>query len=724
MKSSNIQLIIAVFLLVGTIGKAQNSYTLSGYMKDASTGEELLYANIYAIEAAQGATTNLYGFYSITLPEGKYKIQYSYLGYEPQFFELDLSQDVKKDVELQLAASELQEVVVKAEKEDENLSTTEMGTVKLSMKEIKSLPVLFGEQDVLKTIQLMPGVSSAGEGSTGFYVRGGNVDQNLILLDEAPVYNASHLLGFFSVFNGDALKDMKLYKAGIPAEYGGRLSSILDVRMKEGNSKEFKASGGVGLIASRLTLEAPIVKDKGSFIISGRRTYADLIAGAVDQDFSSTTLYFYDLNMKANYKISEKDRIFLSGYLGRDEFGNEDFGFDWGNATATLRWNHLFNDQLFSNTTLIYSDYDYSVGLDRSEDYFNISSGIKDYNLKQDFIYYPKANTTIKFGANAIYHTFEPGSREAEINEEANTFIIDERNALEGGLYISAEQKLGRLNINYGLRASSFSLIGPDDVKTYNEENEVTSITSYDEGEFYKSYFGLEPRVSSSYILNDKSSIKASYNRTYQYLHLLSNSSSGTPTDIWTPSSEIVKPEIADQISLGYYRNFKDNTYQFSIETYYKNLQNQVDYEDGADIFLNEDIESQLVFGKGRSYGAEFLLRKTKGRLTGWLGYTLSKTENQFEEINDGAWFSARQDRTHDISIVALYELNDKWTLSANWVYNTGDAVTFPEGKYEIDGVVNYLYTDRNGYRMPSYHRLDFGGNDETETNRKIQIRS
>lgn len=702
---------IVLFLMLPLAAFSQENYTISGYMRDGSTGEELLYATVVVKETGGGATTNLYGFYSITLPEGKYTIQYSYIGMQAQEMVIDLKADMKKDVELTSGATDLNEIVIDGKKEDENVTNTEVSVVTLDVKDAKLIPVLLGEQDILKTLQLMPGVSANSEGSSGFFVRGGDADQNLILLDEAPVYNASHLLGFFSVFNSDALKDVKLYKGGMPAEYGGRVSSVMDVRMKNGNMKEWDVSGGLGLISSRLTVEGPIQKDKGSIIVSGRRTYADILARPFLTDgFADADLYFYDLNLKANYKIGEKDRIYLSGYLGRDVFGTENFGFNWGNTTGTLRWNHLFSDKLFSNTTVVYSDYDYGFKVDAGENGISLSSGIYDYNLKQDYNYYLNPTNTLRFGWLANYHRLKPstftiGDEAAEEDETQ-----EDQKALEGGFYIANEQKVsGKLTLNYGVRLSTFSNVGAYTEKVYNEFDAVVSQTTYGSGEVYNTYYGLEPRVNATYLIDDASSLKASYNRNYQYLHLLSNSTSGTPTDLWIASSPLVKPQFADQVAVGYFRNFKNNTYEFSTEVYYKNLSNQVDFENGGSAINNLDIESDLVFGKGRAYGLEVFLKKKKGDFTGWVSYTLSKSERQFDEINDGSWFSARQDRTHDISIVGVYQLTPKWSLSGSFVYYTGDAVTYPIGKYFIDGALVGLYGERNADRMPNYHRLDLG---------------
>jgi hypothetical protein len=697
-------MVLVSFLSITTF--AQN-FTISGYLRDADTGEELLYASVSVEGTTQGVSTNLYGFYSLTLPHGNYQINYSYLGYESKVIELALNKDIIQDIELGTAAAELGEIVITAKNENDNVTNTEVSVLSLDVKDIKKIPVIFGEQDILKTMQLLPGVSANSEGSSGFFVRGGDADQNLILLDEAPVYNASHLLGFFSVFNSDALKDVKMYKGGIPAQYGGRASSVMDVRMRNGNMKEWDVSGGLGLISSRITVEGPIVKDQGSVVLSARRTYADILAQPFLEDFDDLSLYFYDLNLKANYKLGENDRVYVSGYLGRDVLGTDDFGFDWGNMTFTGRWNHIFNSKLFSNTSFIYSEYDYGFDIENGGVDVGLDAGIYDYNLKQDYNFYLNPSNEITFGWQGIYHQFQPYTFtfDGELRSTAQ-----ERHALEGGLYIANDQNISeKLQLNYGIRLTSFSNIGAYTEKTFNVADDVISETSYASGEFYNTYFNLEPRFAATYLLNPKNSFKLSYNRNAQYLHLLSNSTAGSPTDIWIPSSPLVKPTIADQVAIGYFKNFNDNKYKLSIEAYYKNLQNTVDYKDGAEIFGNEDIESELVFGKGRAYGAELLLEKTKGKLTGWASYTLSKSQRQYDEINNGEWFSARQDRTHDISIVGIYQVSPRLSLSASWVYNTGDAVTFPTGKYFIDDNLVNLYSERNGDRMPDYHRLDLG---------------
>ncbi len=702
-----IPLLILNFTLFG------QNFTISGNIKDNSSGEDIIGARVMVKEIeGKGAISNVYGFYSLTLPKGTYTFEYQFIGYGIQSFKVDLTEDIKKSVELVPEAEMLKQVEVTGEKLGENLKTTEMGVEKISVKDVETIPVLFGEKDIMKTMQLLPGVKSAGEGNSGFYVRGGGADQNLILLDEAPVYNASHLLGFFSVFNSDALKDVKLYKGAAPAEFGGRLSSVMDIKMKEGNSKQFSASGGIGVISSRLTVEGPIVKDKGSFIVSGRRTYVDqFLRFSSNENLNASSLYFYDLNAKANYRIGEKDRIFISGYLGRDNFGfGEQFQFDWGNVTSTARWNHIYSSKLFGNATFIYSKYNYKIGFGVGDDTFEIGSEIQDFNIKKDFSYYLNSNNTLKFGANVIHHTFRPG--DIEIGEGLG-FSIDDigvKHSVESAAYISNDQKLNnRIALTYGLRYSNFTQIGPGEIFSFDEEGNTTDTTFYNTNEPVVSYHGLSPRLGFNVVLNESSSLKGGYSRTYQFLHLISNSTSSTPTDIWLPSSNTIKPQIANQYSIGYFRNFMKNTIEFSAEAYYKGLQNTIDYRDGAEITLNPLVEGELLFGIGRAYGLELLLKKRRGQFTGWVSYTISKTENKIDGINNGEWFSAKQDRTHDVSVVGVYTLNERLTFSAAWVYYTGNAVTFPSGKYEVDGqIVNY-YTERNGYRMPDYHRLDLG---------------
>jgi len=711
--------LFCIFILLNVFNEAfsQKKYTLSGTITDAESGEDLAGATLSVQNNSFNTFCNPYGFYSITLPEGDYKLVVQFVGYENQLGMINLHSGQVINFKMKSVSYELDSIDVKGERADRNISSLAMGNVTINPKQIANIPVLFGERDMIKTLQLMPGIKSAGEGNTGFYVRGGGLDQNLILLDEAPVYNASHLLGFFSVFNSEAIRDAELFKGSIPAEYGGRASSVLDIRMKEGNMKDYQTTGNIGIISSDLSFEGPVKKDVSSFILSARRTYADLfLKFAPDKDLRESKLYFYDLNLKANFKINEKNRLFISGYLGRDKFQLKDqFGFEWGSKTATIRLNHTFNEKLFSNSSLIFSNYSYQIDVS-GDNKVLLGSVIKDYNLKQDFSWYLNPNNTLKFGANLIDHTFVPGEVQASKESGYQTFVVRPRRALESAFYMSNNQQLsGNLKIYYGVRIALFSNIGPGDFYRFDSDGNLIQTIGYDQFKWVKTQGGVEPRLAINYQLSTKDAVKASYNRIHQFIHLLSNTSSSTPTDVWLPSSDNVKPQISDQWSVGYFRNFKKNMFESSVEVYYKNLQNQIDYRNGADLIFNSTVEADLVFGRGWAYGAEFIIRKNEGKLTGWLGYTWSKTMRQFDLINQvdeyskGLSFPARQDRRHDISIVTLYDLGRKLKLSAAWVYNTGNAVTFPSGKYVIDQrIVNY-YTLRNGYRMPSYHRLDLG---------------
>lgn len=705
-------------LLWGLSICGQNKYTISGYVRDAKTGEELIGAAIGVNELPSvGITTNSYGFYSLTVPQGQYTMTVNFIGYEMSSFPLNLTGSIKQNFDLTEKVTQLKEVVVTSEKRNDNVTKNQMGVEKLNIQEIKNLPAFFGERDVLKTLQLLPGIKSAGEGNSGFNVRGGTTDQNLILLDGATVYNASHLMGFFSVFNPDAIKDVTIYKGSLPAEFGGRLSSVLDIKMKEGSSKKFEVNGGIGLISSRLTIDGPIVKDKGSFIISARRTYADLVLRTLvraniirDSTLRDPRLYFYDLNAKANYRLSDKDRIFLSGYFGKDILGITDFGFDWGNSTATFRWNHLFSDKLFSNTSIVFNDFNYTLNNGSTTRPINIVSKIRDYTVKQDYQYSSDENNQLKFGFASTFHRMVPGTiTGVDTNTVRKSLPI--KNSIENAIYFSHDYRISSsLSINYGLRISEFSLIGTAPFYKYDTYNFIDSVkTIVDSTMKVRSFIGFEPRLSISYVFNDRNSIKASYAHNVQYLHLLSNSTTGSPTDMWIPSSYNTIPETSDQYAFGYFRNFNDNNYEFSAEVYYKNLLNQVDYIKGAILNFNANVESQLIYGKGRAYGIELFLKKKYGRFNGWIGYTLARTERQFDGINNGRWYPAKQDRMHDISVVAVYELPRNWTISATWVYNTGNAVTYPKGAYMIDNRIVFLYTDRNGNRMPAYHRLDLG---------------
>ena len=689
---------------------AADAVTISGYVRDATSNEELIGAGVHATEADAGVTSNAYGFYSLTLPPGSHTLRYATMGYEPRDTVIALIGDIRLDVALDLRTVVMDSIVVTAERTNENTQQVGMGSLSLTPAQARSIPVLFGEQDVLKTIQLLPGIREAGEGNTGFHVRGGGVDQNLVLLDEAIVYNPSHLLGFFSVFNSDAVKDLKLVKGSGSAEYGGRLASVLDVKMKEGNSNKFHGLAGIGLIASRLLVEGPIAKGRSSYMVAARRTYFDLfLKGSSDAATRKTRLYFYDLNAKSNYHIGPNDRLFLSGYFGRDVLGYKgEFGIDWGNATATARWNHLFNSRLFLNSSLVYSNYNYQVGFDYGEGLVNLQSSIRSLSLKEDFHLFANSDNTFKFGGQTTYHTFVPGDIESEANS-VNELRIKRKYALESAVYANHEwTATKRLSLEYGLRVSSFAVLGPGEEFEFDDNGLPLSTTTYGRGDLITHYGSIEPRATARFTLDDQSSLKASFARNRQYLHLLSTSAATTPFDIWHPSTRLVAPGTADQYAIGYFRNFLDDTYESSLELYYRGLRDQIDYKNGADIYFNEHVESELIFGEARAYGLEFLFRKNRGRLTGWLSYTLAKTEKQFDEINAGAWFPARHDRTHDIEIVGQYQLSPRWTLGVNWVYYTGNAVTFPSGKYTVDEHLIVLYSERNGYRMPAYHRLDF----------------
>ncbi len=718
LKTLKLFLLFPVFLcpllLIAQVQKA----TLSGYIKDAQSGETLIGASVYISELQTGATSNEYGFYSLSVEPGTYNVEYSYLGFETITKQVELNANTTLSVEMGENVTELVEVVVTSEAEDRNVTNTEMSVNKLSIKTITKVPALLGEVDVIRSIQLLPGVATVGEGATGFNVRGGGVDQNLVLLDEAPVYNSSHLFGFFSVFNPDAVKDVKLYKGGIPARYGGRLSSILDVRMKEGNSKRLAVSGGVGLIFSRLAVEAPIVKDKASFIVAARRSYIDVLAKPfLSGDLGDSKLNFYDLTLKTNYTINEKNRIYLSGYLGRDVFGFGDAaGFNWGNATATFRWNHLFNDRLFSNFTAYYSDYDYQINFgNEATNTFDWDASILNYSLKADMSYYINPNNQLTFGGQAILYEFSPGNAIGVSEGEETNFSLDKKNALEAGIFVENEQKINsRLSLHYGARLSYFNYLGEGTAYEFEETEpgkakSLVSSRTFDDWESIETYANIEPRASVKYQLNSSTSLKASYNRMAQYIHLISNSTAATPVDVWTPSTNNIKPQVADQYALGVFKNFKDNKYITSAEVYYKDFQNIVDFIDGANLFINELLEAELLNAEGRAYGLELQVEKKKGRFTGWVSYTLARTERKVAGINNDEWFPSRFDQLHNLSVTTFYELNKRVTFSANFVLNSGTPATFPTDRFTQQGYVipHVASNSRSNVRIPAYHRLD-----------------
>ncbi len=714
--------LLLAFLIAAFGLHAQQTFTVSGYVNDSTSGESLIGASIFIKEIQKGVSTNTYGYYSVTLAEGSYTFITRYIGYSQQDRTIDLRADVKMNIDLRPTVTEMKQVEVVKEKRKSNTESTDMGRIDVDVQKLNTLPALLGEVDILKVIQFLPGVKSGGEGNSGFYVRGGGPDQNLILLDEATVYNASHLFGFFSVFNADAIKNLELIKGGMPANYGGRTSSVLDITMKEGNDNKFHGQGGIGLISSRFTLEGPIVKDKSSFIVSGRRTYIDVLTKPFLKDnpnFGGTGYYFYDLNAKANYRISDKDRLYLSGYFGRDvfDFGSSDpgdpkFRIPWGNATVAARWNHVFGPKLFMNTTATFSDYKFEFNGEQSDFAFKLFSGIKDYGLKVDLSQYPNVRHSLKYGGQYIYHVYTPST--VNVSSGATDFNIDEPsklNAHETAVYLLDEFDLtDRIRLNGGLRFTSFAQVGTFREYVLSPAGDPTGdFINYGRGQSVKTYVGLEPRLSARYRINDKSSFKASFNRNLQYVHLASFSSIALPTDVWVPSGKNVKPQVGVQYAVGYFRDFKERVFEASVEVYYKDMQNLIEYKEGAQPQDNgnTNYDANLVFGNGYSYGAEFFVKKRTGRLNGWVGYTWSKTMRKFPDLNNGEEFPSRWDRTHDVSVVASYELNKRWTFGATFTYQTGQAVTLPVNRYWIEGRLVSEYPERNGYRMAPYHRLD-----------------
>ncbi len=706
---------------------SQEKHTISGTVSEQSSNETLIGVNIIFPEIGKGVVTNEYGFYSITLPQGTHKLQVSYLGFQDIVQEIELNENKKLNFQLIEASEMLDEVVITEKAEKLNIKTPQMSLNKLTAATIKQIPVVLGEADVIKSIILLPGVTSGGEGASGFNVRGGAADQNLILLDEATIFNSSHLFGFFSVFNPDAIKDIKLYKGGIPARYGGRVSSVLDIYQKEGNSKKFKMSGGLGAVSSRLLAEGPIKKDRGAFLVGGRASYAHLFLKLFDND---NIAYFYDLNTKLNYKLNENNNLFLSGYFGRDVFSiNESFENTYGNTVLNLRWNHLFSDKLFSNLSLIYSDYFYGLELDFVG--FEWDSGIRNFNLKYDLQHYLSNNFQLNYGINNIYFRFNPG--EIKPNSEDSGIIREkliDKYANEFAAYIDAEHKISNnLTLQYGLRLSNFIRLGQDELNVYENDNpllfneelqiyesaEPIGTESFSRSDQIETFTNLEPRVALAYAFNDNTSIKASYNRMAQYLHLLSNTNSPTPLDVWTPSGKYIKPQLLNQYALGYFKSIRDGEYSLETEIFYKDIENRIDYIDGADLIANNAIEQDILNGEARAYGLEFLLRKNEGKFKGWLAYTLSKSEQrtpgrtaQEPGINNNQWYNTPFDKTHDISFNGSYELNEKWKFGANFVFQTGQPTNYPTGQFEYQGLVIPVFdTPRNSERLPAYHRMD-----------------
>jgi hypothetical protein len=727
MISKKISLFCLLFLSC-FFATAQEKFTLSGTISDSNSNETLIGVNLFIPELKTGVTTNEYGFYSITIPKGNYSIRISYMGYQTLEESLQLNQNTKTNFKLLTTENTLKEVIITDTKTKTDIRKPEMSVNKLSISAIKRMPVVLGEVDVLKSILLLPGVTNAGEGASGFNVRGGGADQNLILLDEATIFNSSHVFGFFSVFNPDAIKDLKLYKGGIPARFGGRASSVLDIYQKDGSSKGFHANGGIGLISSRLLIEGPLVKDRGSFLIGGRSSYAHLFM-KLSKDQKNNAAYFYDLNTKMSYKLNPNNNLYLSGYFGRDVFSlANSFTNIYGNSTLNLRWNHLFSDKLFSNLSLIYSDYYY--GLDLNFVGFQWDSGIKNYNIKYDFKNYISDRFKLNYGLNAIYYDFNPGTiKPSSATSGINFSQLDKKYAFEPALYINADQELSKkFSVSYGLRYSLFYRLGQSNLNVYANNNPVTFNTNmqiyekatpigtqtFQKNDVLKSYSYLEPRFSLAYQLNEKQSVKASYNRMVQYLQLISNTSSPTPLDVWTPSDTFIKPQIADQVALGYFKNFSNENYSLEVEAYYKKVQNRIDYIDGADLIANNALEQVILNGQMRSYGLEVMLKKSEGRLNGWVSYTLSKSQQQTPGrtviepgINNGQWYNSAYDKTHNLAITSSYLLNEKWSFGANFSLQTGQPVTYPNGQYQYLGITVPSYGLRNENRLPAYHHLD-----------------
>ncbi len=708
-----------LFLLVSPV--FGQLFTLSGRISDAKSGEDLTGATVLIPGSSYGVSSNNYGFYSLTLPKGNYTISVRYVGYQSQERKIILDKNTTLNLELTSNSNDLGEITVTAKEDDSKVENKQINVIKLDMQSIRRIPVVFGEIDVLKTVTMLPGVISAGEGNAGFSVRGGTQDQNLILLDEATVYNVSHLLGFFSVFNGDAIRDLDVYKGGIPPQYGGRLSSLIDIRMKEGNNKKFAGTGGIGLLSSRLTLEGPLVKNKASFIVSGRRSYADIFLPlAPAEEAKNSKLYFYDFNAKINYRLSDKDKLFVSGYFGRDRFAFSNlFGNSWGNKTATARWNHLFNKKLFSNQTFIFSDFDYYFKVNISD--FNsleFLQGIRDFSYKSDFAWFYNPDNKFNFGGVITHHTFNPGEIRpiGDKSVLAETIILDKRKALESAIYAEHEVKFGvRFKMRYGLRYSIFNNLGSSKeyIFSYDSagaEPKVAETLTYKKNAFFNTYHGLEPRASASYSVNKNLALKASYNRTFQYLQQASNTAFALPTDQWLPANINIKPQISDQLALGYFQNY-DLGLETSVEIYYKYMQNQVDFRDNAVLFLNDKVYGELLTGRGWSYGSEFFLKKTKGKLKGFVSYTLSRSMRQIDGINNNKAYRTNTDRTHNLTVSANYDITKQWDVNINFVYYTGNPLTLPQGRYEYDGKVISFYGPRNAQRFPHYDRMDVGVN-------------
>ncbi len=710
------------------IGGSLFGQSVSGFVKDSATGEALVGAIIKTIDGKKGAATDVKGYYKIDLSEGTYTLQISYLGYVSQQKTINVSGNINLSFTLKSNAVTTQEAVITGQRTNKNVTSTEMSRVELSGEQVKTLPVIFGEPDVLKAITLLPGIKSGGEGGTGFYVRGGGPDQNLILMDDAVIYNASHLLGFLSVFNTDAVRNVEVIKGGMPANYGGRLSSILNVNLREGDDQKYKINGGVGLISSRIMAEGPIQKGKSAFMVAARRTYIDALAKPfLNEEQRSNGYYFYDFNAKAHINLNEKNKLSFSGYFGRDIFNFRSptnqlvkFQVGWGNSAASLKWFHSFNKNFYSNTFLIYNRYDLNNQFEFGDNGFKLSSGLEDLNVKQDFYFTPNKNHNIKFGGQYIYHTFKPGIATGQVGTITINESINKQYAHEWALYAMDEFKLGpRFTFNAGLRAVFFTQVGPYTERVFDSEGiEVGQGKSYDKGDVIVTYPGLEPRLAGTFLVNSNTSVKASFTRTYQFLHLATTSGAQFPADLWVPSSKLVKPQLAYQYAMGIFKNFNENLYETSIEAYYKPMYNQIEFKPGANLFFNQNLENEMIFGEGLSYGVEFFAKKKFGKLTGWVGYTWSRSKRQFDELNGGKPYFFRYDRTHDISLVASYQFNKKWSGTLVFVYGTGNAATLPTSRYAyrpgydiIENEPKFTFVDIydkiNDYRLPAYHRMD-----------------
>ncbi|MCX6210179.1 MAG: TonB-dependent receptor [Bacteroidetes bacterium] len=713
--------VVFIFILLSSalFSQAQEKFTFNGYIKDSLSGETLIGATLFVKEQGKGVTSNQYGFFSITLTKGKYNFVCNSVGYNTKEIYVDLLSNKEITILLSPYKSTLQDVVVTTRKKDNNVRAAQMGKIDINVANAKSLPAFLGEVDLLKTLQLLPGVKNAGEGNSGFFVRGGNADQNLILLDDAVVFNPGHLFGFFSVINADAIKNVSLIKGGMPAQYGGRLSSVVDIAMKEGNLNKTEVDAGIGLIASRFSIQGPIKKNKASFLLAARRTYVDVLTKpfiSKSNSFYGSGYYFYDLNAKVNYKIGDKDHLYLSGYFGRDKFDfkNAERSFStsipWGNATATLRWNHVFNKKLFANTTIVYNDYNFEFNGNQSNFNIKLSSGIRDLNAKTDYDWFVTPEHKLKFGAAYTYHTFFPSALTG--NQDSVVFTPDNtktKYANEYAAYVQDDWEIGkRIKINYGLRYSVFQQIGSYTKYVRDADGNKLDSTVYGKGKTVKVYSGIEPRFTFRYAINDNESVKAAVTQNYQYIHLVSNNGNTLPTDLWVPSTAVIKPQIAWQYAVGYFKNFNKGMYETSVEAYYKTMENQIEYRQGYTPNTLKDVEEDFVFGKGWSYGTELYINKAKGRLTGWLSYTLSWTKRKFADINNGEEYYAKFDRRHDLAITTTYNLSSKWKLGAVFVYSTGNATTIPEKFYFVNGVLTQEYSKINAYRLPAYHRLDF----------------